>query len=713
MIFEKINHVYRTAIFALVIVSGVSLAYSVDAVYAASDDGSSSTTMMMTMTDAAKKMQTLSPLAQHKSGIFLSAIECNNPNNLYIRDASSPVCIRDSTYERLLERGMELVPYDESAVANEMRTVTIGLLAPLTGGAFGYGQDISAGSEAALSDFNTFLEERGEIWRLNLQSYDTMTDGSLLLGQLVDLNNQGINIVAGPSIDIFDYQLVEYANANDMLLFSCCSAVLSPAVPDDALFRLVPNHNNHGHKIAEVMSDTGIKVLIAVGRDAPWITDLIDSTTTKLVELGGQSTGPPILYSVLGEFDSSHTQMLADVVSADLEASDVSDIGIMYVGFEETFDFLELASSHAVLSDVRWFGADANTILHDNQNGLVFAEQVEFTSIQPTVPDSDLKTRLTQQISEKLGRTPSAYAFIEYDLIQLLGHTILATQSTSTAEITKRIPTIAQEYVGVSGPIMFDDAGDRSDIEYAVWNIRNGVWVDDLSTLSLTAQERAWLASNPEIKVAPIPDWAPFECIKDDGTLGGITPQFISAFEDLTDADFVPVTDIASWSEVLDRLEARTADIGFFIVDTPERRDYLGFTTPYRTVTIDIVTAGDIGVTLDTLGDFRVATIKEFEIDGWFAENYPGAHHVSVDSMQSGLEMLQSGQVDAFLESWDVASYTADTLGIAGLYNAGSTGYGFDLSIAYRSDQPVLGSILQKALDAVPDTTFVLPQPVN
>ncbi len=255
------------------------------------------------------------------------------------------------------------------------------------------------------------------------------------------------------------------------------------------------------------------------------------------------------------------------------------------------------------------------------------------------------------QISEKLAREPSVYAFIEYDLIQLLGHAILETQCMSTTNIIKSFPMISQEYVGLSGPIMFDDAGDRSDIEYALWNIRNGVWVDNLPPLSLTAQERDWLASNPEIKVAYIPDWAPFEYVQDDGTLGGLTAQFISEFEQLTNVDFVPVSGITSWSGVLDRLEARTADVGFLIVDTPERRDYLGFTTPYRHVTIDIVTVGDIGVTLDTLGGFRVATIKEFEIDGWFANNYPDAYHVSVDSIQSGLEMLQSGKVDVFLES--------------------------------------------------------------
>lgn len=705
MIFNKIDDVYSIAIFTLVVVSGISLA---DSAYATPD--TIPDFAMMTSDD--EKNHIHPPLTQHRDGVFLSAIECNDPHKLYIRNASSPVCIQESTYERLLERGIDLTTYEESSAANEIRTVTVGMLAPLTGGAFGYGQDISAGADLAVADFNTLLEERGENWRLNLQRHDTMTDGNLQFEQITDLHRLGVNIVAGPSIDTFDGRLLEYANNNNMLLLSCCSSVLSHAINNDALFRFVPTLDKHGYAVAEVMDDAGIKVMITAGRDAVWITDLTDSAKSKFIELGGQTAEPSILYDVSGEFDASHTQMLADAVSLHLESFDPQDVGVLFVGFEETFDFLELASSHDVLDSVRWFGSDANTIIHDNQNGLVFAEKVGFTVVQPTAPESDLKTRIAQQISTTLERTPSVYAFLEYDLVQILGRTILDAQSTSTDDIVNRVPTTAQEYVGVSGSIMLNDAGDRSDIGYAVWSVRNGVWTDALPVLNLTIQELQWLESNPEIKVAYIPDWSPFEYIRDDGTLGGITPQLVSEFERLTNVDFVPVLEITSWSEVLDRLENRTADVGFLIVNTPERSKYLDFTTPYRTITTDIVTVGDMGVTLDNLADFRVATIQEFEIDGWFAENYPKADQVSVNSMQSALEMLQSGEVDVFLESWDVVSYNADILEITGLYNAGATGHGFDLSVASRNDQPLLGSILQKTLDAVDETAFILEEEI-
>ena len=715
MIYKNTNYPSCIVLFTLIIVSGIALAYSTDLAYAADDHAYSSMTIGGDgYGDGDTKKHTSSPFAQYRDGVFINAITCTNPNELYIRDNSFPVCVRESTYERLLMRGLDLVPYNESPLANEIRTITIHSLSPLTGGAFSYGQDISAGSEAAVSDFNLFLEERGEPWRLALQTYDTMTDNSVLFDQIVALNDQGVRIVAGPSIDLYDHRLIKYATENNMLLFSCCSSVVSYATSDDALFRMLPNLSNHGHKVAEVINDAGIKALITVGRDAPWITDILDSATTKFIELGGESTGSSILYNILGEFDSTHTQTLADRLSANMELYDAQDIGILFVGFEETFDFLELASSHDVLHDVRWFGADANTIQHDNQNALVFAEQVDFTSIQPTAPESDLKTRLIIQISEKLERTPSGYTIIAYDLIYILGNAILETQSTSSAHIIKALPTVAQEYAGVSGPIAFDDAGDRSSMEYATWNLRNGMWVDDSSPYTpLNAQERAWLESNPEIRVAYAPDWAPFEYVTEDGTVNGLTPQLLSAFEDITGADFVLVPDITSWSDALDRLESRTADVEFLIVDTAERREYLGFTTPYLTITTDIVTLGNEPITPEQLASLRVATIQEAAIETWLDENYPDVDYISVPHLQAAVEMLSEGEIDAFLESWEAVHYAAEQLGITGVYNAGPTGHGYDLSIGYRGDQPILGSILQKALDAVPDTTFVLSRSLD
>ena len=63
-----------------------------------------------------------SPFQQQRDGIPVDAIQCNAPRELYTRDAQIPVCISAPAYELLLERGMDLVPYQ--SFARTIYTVT-------------------------------------------------------------------------------------------------------------------------------------------------------------------------------------------------------------------------------------------------------------------------------------------------------------------------------------------------------------------------------------------------------------------------------------------------------------------------------------------------------------------------------------------------------------------------------------------------------------
>lgn len=54
------------------------------------------------------------PLQQQRDGIPLDAIQCNVPNELYIRGSDTPLCLRESTYERLVSIGLDLAPSDRS-----------------------------------------------------------------------------------------------------------------------------------------------------------------------------------------------------------------------------------------------------------------------------------------------------------------------------------------------------------------------------------------------------------------------------------------------------------------------------------------------------------------------------------------------------------------------------------------------------------------------
>ncbi len=436
------------------------------------------------------------PATQYRDGVFLSAIQCNAPREPFLRDSAMPTCLKPSTYETLSEIGYDLAAYE--TIQNwEMHTVTVGLLAPISGGAAGYGQDITDAAKTAADDFNAKLEAGGHPWYLEVIVYDTGTDGSRELEGVAELREQGVRLVVGPSIDIFERDVIDYADENGMLLFSCCSVVTDYATAGDSLMRMISDHRGHGEALARLMAIEGIKVVVPAGRDGIWVTDLIDNTGMAFVEAdtspesderhmadveeeNGEGTvmfSEPVLYDASGQFDQ-HIWMLSETVSGQVGIHGADKVAVLFIGFEETYDFLEEATKHDVLAGVRWFGADANTVPAGSAEALRFAEAVEFTSVQPTVPYGDVTEDVEARLVEVLGRQPSVYAFFAYDAMRLIGEAVLDGQTGFAPDVADGIVSVAQEYDGASGSnIEFNDAGDRLRTDYAVWQIRDGAWV--------------------------------------------------------------------------------------------------------------------------------------------------------------------------------------------------------------------------------------------
>ncbi len=220
---------------------------------------------------------------------------------------------------------------------------------------------------------------------------------------------------------------------------------------------------------------------------------------------------------------------------------------------------------------------------------------------------------------------------------------------------------------------------------------------------SWTAEEERWLEENPVIRVTYDPGWFPIEYTDEDGRLAGATAAYVAEFERITGADFQAVH-VADWSGALQAARDGDADTLFMVVNTAERSEYLGFTEPHFNVESVLITTQDRQLSLDEPG-LRVLTIRDYAIEDWLDENRPDVGYVSVGSFAEGLAMLREGSADAMADVWQVVSAIAEIEGMT-VYNAGPTGYSYDLSIGYRGDQPVLGSILQKALDSIPESTL-------
>jgi len=357
--------------------------------------------------------------------------------------------------------------------------VTIGLILPLTGDLATHGEENWEGSKLGVVDFNKHLEKLGAEWNLKMISEDSATSPVIALEKLTSLNAKGISIVVGPETSSNIRNIKGYSDSNNMLLVSCCSSAPALAIPNDSVFRLVPDDSNQGTALAKLIQHEGIEVIIPVWRGDTWGDGLSDATTSSFVERG-EKTDEGVRYNPESPEFSASTSLLAEKVRGYVDEYGTEKVAVLFLGFAEILQFTQSASEHDILDDVRWFGPGANTKEHkliDDPIGLEFSTSVQFTTVQVAVTKNPIYERVQAHLTEQLGRTPNTFVHSSYDVVWIIGLAMLQTQSTDVSTIKAVIPDVAEHYYGAIGSAKLNEAGDLAQADYEVWGIRGGEWV--------------------------------------------------------------------------------------------------------------------------------------------------------------------------------------------------------------------------------------------
>ncbi len=357
--------------------------------------------------------------------------------------------------------------------------ITIGSLTPITGGATTYGKEIRETSDLALKHFNEYLKLIDANWSLTTDKRDSETSSTSALRELKALNDAGIKIVDGPAIDYAE-DIMHFANENDMLLVSCCSATVHYIQDGDGLFRMAPGHMGYAKGLAQTMDDEGISTLIPVGYDNWWINDLLKFAEEFFAKMDAKNiTTQRISYT--DDIAGAITELVEEV-ERQTAIEEYDRVAILLGEFQNNVEFIKMASQHEILGKVKWYGMDFNTVepnVTGDATASEFAEMVNLTVVQPSVRDNSI----TQQIQEhfkngQFVRPPSVYTSYEYDTIWMLGLALLEAQSTETSAVKNGLEEVSKRYVGASGHVEFNAAGDRANGEYSTWKLINGKWIE-------------------------------------------------------------------------------------------------------------------------------------------------------------------------------------------------------------------------------------------
>ncbi len=78
---------------------------------------------------------------------------------------------------------------------------------------------------------------------------------------------------------------------------------------------------------------------------------------------------------------------------------------------------------------------------------------------------------------EALGREGYAYINTSYDVVWILGLSILEAKGNNVDDVKEVLPKITDSYSGALDSVRLNEAGDLSGANYGVWSIVDNTWV--------------------------------------------------------------------------------------------------------------------------------------------------------------------------------------------------------------------------------------------
>ena len=225
------------------------------------------------------------------------------------------------------------------------------------------------------------------------------------------------------------------------------------------------------------------------------------------------------------------------------------------------------------------------------------------------------------------------------------------------------------------------------------------LWNTTAGALTLTDEEKAWLAAHPQLSLGVDASWPPFEFRDQEGRYQGLAADYIATIQQRLGVTLKPV-EPSSWTEVLAQARESRIDLLPGIMSTPERQGYLAFTRPYLDFPIVILAhkGGAQPRNLDDLYGLKIAVVENYAPHELLRTHHPDLNLVALPNVSSTLQALATDEVDAVVGDLASSIWSLRQLKLEGLYVSGETPYRYQLAMAVPQEQKILVGILDKVM---------------
>jgi diguanylate cyclase (GGDEF)-like protein len=239
-------------------------------------------------------------------------------------------------------------------------------------------------------------------------------------------------------------------------------------------------------------------------------------------------------------------------------------------------------------------------------------------------------------------------------------------------------------------------------------NSRLEGFVHDPGMLLLTAEEQAFVAAHPVLRVSNEYDWPPYDYYS-EGAARGYSVDYMRLLAEKIGVKLEFVT--GQWPALQKMLEEKRIDVLHLMSKTPEREQYALYSDHYVTSKGVIVTqSSETGIrTMEDLAEKRVAAVKGWSLAEKMKMHYPRMKIVYKKSSEALLDAVAYGEADATVMEYAVANYFIERKMLGNLKIAAKVFFGKEgeLYIGVRSDWPLLHRLFDKALQHVTESEYL------
>ncbi len=223
----------------------------------------------------------------------------------------------------------------------------------------------------------------------------------------------------------------------------------------------------------------------------------------------------------------------------------------------------------------------------------------------------------------------------------------------------------------------------------------------------LTEEELNWLNDHPLIRIAPDPNFAPFEYIDENKKYQGIGADYLRVIERMLEIKF-QVLIYSNWSDIIADFKEKKIDLLNTVVSNNIRNEYMLFPSPYLFIpSVIIGRKGEIKkISLDNLGKYRIVMVRDYGLTGYFLEKYKGYKTILVNKNIDALELLTSKTVDVFISDVATAEYYMKKGGFINLEIVGIFKPDSIMGFGVRKDWKIFKNILEKAQKNISPTIY-------